>query len=120
MPTSQKPDPLDDPDSPEFAAALSRHQSKVAAGDFGIDSLLADCPTNTRPSMVGDNKPLADAIEAFLDLKVAGDERVLGLALSWFYREKLQAQFDGPVWFGTVRTYVRQVLKRDHNTGKVL
>lgn len=83
-----------------------------------IDDLLADCPKITRPSMVGDNKPLADAIEAFLDLKVAGDERVMGLALSWFYSEKLQAQFDGPVWFGTVLKYVRQVLKRNPNTGR--
>lgn len=89
-----------------------------------IDVLLA---TATRPrigaarsSVVANNGPLARAVREFLELKAAGDKRVIGLSLSWFYREKLQVKFGGPAWFGTVRKYVREYLQVDINTGKPL
>lgn len=85
-----------------------------------IDSLLANTERPRRPNAVADNAELAESIQQFLALKAADDERVAGLTLSWFYKEKLQPLHDGPVWFGTVRKYVREHLGLDHNTGKAL
>jgi len=85
-----------------------------------IDGLLADLQPRRRPNIIDDNKPLAEAIVAFLSLKGNGDKRVAGITLKWFYTEKLQAQFGGPVYYGTVRKYVREFLGLDYLTGKAL
>lgn len=85
-----------------------------------VDTLLRGMKQPNRRNMICDMPELAAAIEYFLDLKAADDEQVRGITLSWLYRSGLQVQFDGPIWFGTVRKYVRQYLKRDHITGKPL
>ena len=85
-----------------------------------VRDLLNGMKQPNRRNMICDMPELAAAIDYFLDLKVAEDEQVRGIALSWLYRHGLQAQFDGPIWFGTVRKYVREYLKRDHITGKPL
>jgi len=85
-----------------------------------IDGLLADLQPRRRPNVIDDNRPLAEAIRTFLELKAAGDVRVAGITLKWFYTEKLQAQFGGPVYYGTVRKYVREFLGLDYMTGKSL
>jgi acyl carrier protein phosphodiesterase len=85
-----------------------------------IDDLLADLQPQKRPNIVADNEPLARAIRSFLTLKAEGDERVAGITLRWFYNQKLQALHDGPVYFGTIRKYVREHLRLDYLTGKAL
>jgi len=85
-----------------------------------IDGLLDGLEPRRRPNIIDDNAPLAEAIRAFLELKAAGDKRVSGITLKWFYTEKLQAQFRGPVYYGTVRKYVREYLGLDYLTGKAL
>ncbi len=84
-----------------------------------VDQLLSECKLPQQRNMVNDNGPLAEAITYFLKLKAAGDEQVRHLDLAWFYREKLQARFDGPS-IDTVRTYVRKFLKVDWKTGAAL
>ncbi len=71
-------------------------------------------------SVVADNEPLADAILQFLQLKATGHPKALHLTLRWFYVNKLQQEFGGPNYFGTVRDYVRKILKLDIKTGNPL
>ena len=85
-----------------------------------IDDLLAGLQPRRRPNVIDDNQPLAGRIKSFLELKAAGDKRVAGITLKWFYTEKLQEQFGGPVYYGTVRKYVREFLGLDYLTGKAL
>lgn len=83
--------------------------------------LLDDVEINDDPkNMVSDNKPLADAILEFLQLKATGHPKAAHLTLRWFYEHKLRAEFGGPRWFGTVRKYVREILKLDPATGNPL
>lgn len=85
-----------------------------------VDQLLSEsCPPPWR-NMINDNKPLAEAITYFLRLKVSGNEQVKHISLSWFYREKLQARFNGPSSIDTVKAYVRKFLKVDWKTGEAL
>ena len=85
-----------------------------------VNKLLRGVKQPNRRNMICDMPELVEAIEYFLDLKVAGGERVRGITLSWLYKSGLREKFDGPIWFGTVRKYVREYLKRDHRTGKAL
>jgi len=82
-----------------------------------VDDLLDEVDTATKRNMISDNPDLAAAIARFLDLKASSDERVQGITLSWFYVNKLRDRFGGPRTMDTVRSYVRDVLKRDHITG---
>lgn len=84
-----------------------------------VENLLHDIPAKGQ-SMIEDNPDLAAAIQHFLNLKRDDDPRVKGVTLTWFYNNKLRDAFDGPRWFGTVRKYVREVLKRDPKTGREL
>ena len=72
-----------------------------------------------RGSRVLDGRPeLVAALVHFLDLKAAGDARA-SVTLCWFYREHLQARYDGPAW-DAVRRYLRDVQKRCVTTGGTL
>lgn len=87
-----------------------------------LEQLLADVPRGqpTRKNVVAENVPLANAIQEFLTLKAAEDDRVSGVTLAWFFEHKLRPAFGGPVWFGTVRSYVRNFLGVCHRTGRKL
>jgi hypothetical protein len=85
-----------------------------------IDDLLRGMTPPRRSNIIGDNLPLAEAIAAFLTLKANDDPRVAGITLKWFYNEKLQELHNGPVYYGTVRKYVREQLGLDYRTGKAL
>lgn len=85
-----------------------------------VDEMLSEsCPPKWR-NMINDNKPLAEAIRYFLKLKAANVEHVQHISMAWFYREKLQARFDGPSSIDTVKAYVRKFLKVDWKTGVAL
>lgn len=78
-----------------------------------VDQLLNEVDAPRKRNVIADNKPLADAIKYFLELKRTGDEKVKHLSLAWFYRTKLRDRFDGPKTLDTVRTFVREILKVD-------
>ncbi len=85
-----------------------------------VDNLLSNLPAAKSKNMICANPDLVEAITHFLHLKARGDEIAKHVTLSWFYDKHLREQFDGPVWFGTVRKFVKEVLKLDHTTGKRL
>jgi hypothetical protein len=85
-----------------------------------VDELLEHTSPPTRRNMVIDMPELAAAIKYFLELKAVGHPSAKHITLRWFYIHKLREQFDGPMWFGTVRRYVREVMKLDPATGKSL
>lgn len=85
-----------------------------------VDKLLETTPPLKRRNMIIDMPELGEAIKYFLELKAAGNESAKHITLRWFYIHKLREQFDGPLWLGTVRRYVREVLKLDPATGKPL
>ena len=84
-----------------------------------VDDLLDTVPPKTGRSSVRDNPDLAKAIERFLHLKAAGDERA-HVSLTWFYENKLRTLYDGPMSADTVKKFVRKHLQRDFRTGKPL
>ncbi len=83
-----------------------------------VNALLkgVDVPTK---HMLHDTPKLVSAIKYFLELK-ATRHPLASVSLPWFYREKLRERFDGPRWYGTVRSYVRDVMKLDPTTGEAL
>ena len=85
-----------------------------------VDKLLESTPPTVRRSMIVDMPELAEAIKYFLELKAAGHPSAKHITLRWFYIHKLREKFDGPLWLGTVRKYVREILKLDPATGKPL
>ncbi len=76
----------------------------------------ADVPTK---HMLNGNPELVAAVRFFLELKAKGDPSA-SMSLPWLYRNGLRERFDGPRWYGTVRAYVRDVMKLDPNTGEAL
>lgn len=85
-----------------------------------VDELLERTPPPVRRNMIIDMPELAAAIKYFLELKAAGNSSAKHITLRWFYIHKLREQFGGPLWVGTVRRYVREILKLDPATGKPL
>lgn len=86
-----------------------------------IDDLLKAAAERKRPNVVRDNEALHEAIVRFLDLKKRNHKSVQGITLSWLYGNGgMRETYDGPAWFGTIRKYVKEVLRRDHNTGQPL
>lgn len=83
-----------------------------------VDALLKGASVPTK-HMMHDHVELVGAIHYFLELKRTGDPAA-SVSLPWFYRMKLRERFDGPRWYGTVRAYVRDVMKLDPNTGEAL
>lgn len=92
--------------------------AKKPAPSSVVDDLLNDLDMPSKRNVVSDNADLAEAIAHFLDLKAAKDERVQGITLAWIYKNKLRDRFGGPRTMDTVRTYVREILKRDLSTGE--
>jgi hypothetical protein len=85
-----------------------------------VNELLKDLPPPRRTNMINDNPELGEAIKYFLEQKAAGNPAMKHITLRWFYMHKLRDRFDGPLWLGTVRKYVREELKLDPATGKPL
>ena len=85
-----------------------------------VNDLLADVDIPAKRNVISDNEPLAAAIRHFLDLKLRDDDRVRGITLAWFYREKLRDRFGGPRTMDTVRSFARDILKRDPISGVAL
>jgi hypothetical protein len=83
-----------------------------------VDSLLKGATVPTKHMMNG-NTELIAAIRYFLELKHTGDPSA-SMSLPWLYRNGLRERFDGPRWYGTVRAYVRDVMKLDPDTGEAL
>lgn len=83
-----------------------------------VDALLKGAKVPTK-HMLNGNIELIAAIRYFLELKYAGDSSA-SMSLPWLYRNGLRERFDGPRWYGTVRAYVRDVMKLDPNTGEAL
>lgn len=83
-----------------------------------IKDLLKNVASPTK-RLLDDNPDLVSALRYFLELKALGDPTAK-LTLSWFYREKLRAQFDGPVCYRTVRDYVVDVMRLDPLSGEAL
>ena len=92
--------------------------SKKPAPSDIVDTLLNDLDMPSKRNVISDNADLAAAVRHFLDLKKANDPRVAGITLAWFYKNKLRDRFGGPRTMDTVRTYVREILKRDPSTGE--
>lgn len=82
-----------------------------------VEELLNDIDMPTRRNVISQMPELGTAIEHFLDLKRDRDERVAHLTLAWFYTNKLRPRFGGPKTMDTVRAYVRDILRRDPQTG---
>jgi hypothetical protein len=80
--------------------------------------LSADSGPATK-HVLHNNPALVAAIRYFLELKAAGDPSA-SMGLPWLYRNGLRDKFDGPRWYGTVRAYVRDVMKLDPSTGEAL
>jgi len=85
-----------------------------------VNDMLADVTIPAKRNVISDNEPLAAAISHFLDLKHRDDDRVRGITLAWFYREKLRDRFGGPRTMDTVRAFARDILRRDPITGEAL
>lgn len=85
-----------------------------------VDDLLDELDMPGRRNVITENPPLMQAIAYFLDQKAEGDPRTKHITLAWFYLNKLRDRFDGPVWYGTVRVYVKDFLQRDIKTGRAL
>jgi hypothetical protein len=84
-----------------------------------IDDLLEGLPKST--NRVLDRMPdLVSLLLQFLNLKEAGDERVTGLSLKWFYTNKLKPQFPNAPSYDAVRAYVADVLIRRPDGGRLV
>jgi hypothetical protein len=90
---------------------------KKPAPESVVDHLLGDVNIPSKRNVITDNVDLAKAIEHFMMLKAKDDARVRGITLAWFYAHKLRDCFGGPRSTDTVRTFVREVLRRDIKTG---
>lgn len=93
---------------------------KKPTPEIVVDQLLKDVELPKPTSVINGNPELGAAIKYFLELKAAGDAAAKHVTLSWFYEHKLRDEFDGPRYVGTVRAYVRKVLKLNPATGKPL
>lgn len=85
-----------------------------------VAKLLSDVARPGKRNVISDNAELSKAITDFLDLKEANDDSVCGITLSSFYLNQLRTVTGGPRTMDTVRTYVREILRRDPKTGRAL
>lgn len=85
-----------------------------------VDKLLSGVTRPGKRNVISDNAELARAIVDFLDLKEANADSVCGITLASFYLNQLRTVTGGPRTMDTVRSYVREILQRDHKTGKAL
>lgn len=81
-----------------------------------VEGLIADLPPAITRHALVKNPELVEAVAYTLDKIKAGQ---LHVSLKKFYETKLQPTFGGPR-FESVCTYIREVLKRNHETGKAL
>ena len=84
-----------------------------------VEELLKKMPSNLQGGPVANNPDLANAIAHFMKLKAAGDPSA-HVTLDWFYTHALRDQFSGPKSITTVKTYVREFLKLNFQTGNPL
>ena len=83
-----------------------------------VDRLLDEVSPQQTNRNLDANPDLVEAIRYFLECKAKNDPRA-HVSFSWFYRNKLKNQYNGP-GHDAVYRYVRDVLKLDVRTGKPL